>query len=175
MAVQNLTRTDAAARAELLTIQSYDLHLDVTDGAGRPGAGTFRSTTTVDFTCREPGADTFVDLIAETVLSATLNGIDLDVGTWTEDGGLPLPDLAEQNTLVVTADCRYSNTGEGLHRFTDPEDGQVYLYTQFEPADAKRMFTCFDQPDLKAAFTLHVVAPFDWQVVSNTGGRPAER
>ncbi len=106
--------------------------------------------------------------------SATLNGTELDVSTYTEDGGLPLPGLAEQNTLVVTADCRYSNTGEGLHRFEDPEDGQVYLYTQFEPADAKRMFACFDQPDLKATFTLHVTAPFDWQVVSNTGGRTIE-
>ena len=106
--------------------------------------------------------------------SATLNGVDLDVGTYTEDGGLPLPDLAEQNTLVVTADCRYSNSGEGLHWFRDPEDGQVYLYTQFEPADAKRMFACFDQPDLKAAVTVHVVAPFDWQVISNTGGRTIE-
>jgi aminopeptidase N len=174
VAVPNLTRTDATARAELLTLQSYNLQLDVTDGAGHPGAETFRSTTTVEFSCREAGATTFIDLIAETVHSATLNGDDLDVGTYTEDGGLPLPGLAEQNTLVVTADCRYSNTGEGLHRFQDPEDEQVYLYTQFEPADAKRMFACFDQPDLKAAFTLHVVAPFDWQVISNTGGRTIE-
>jgi aminopeptidase N len=174
VAVPNLTRTDATARAELLTLQGYDLQLDVTDGAGHPGAGTFRSTTTVEFSCTQAGAATFIDLVAETVHSATLNGTELDVSTYTEDGGLPLPGLAEQNTLVVTADCRYSNSGEGLHRFQDPEDGQVYLYTQFEPADAKRMFACFDQPDLKAAFTLHVVAPFDWQVVSNTGGRTIE-
>ncbi|MCZ2857526.1 aminopeptidase N [Blastococcus sp. VKM Ac-2987] len=174
MAVPNLTRTDAAVRAELLAVQSYDISLDVTDGAGHPGERTFRSTTTVEFTCRRPGADTFIDLVAETVLSATLNGTELDVRGYTEDGGLPLPGLAEQNTLVVTADCRYSNSGEGLHRFLDPEDGQVYLYTQFEPADAKRMFTCFDQPDLKASFTLHVTAPFDWQVISNTGDRTIE-
>ncbi|WP_456599456.1 aminopeptidase N [Blastococcus sp. SYSU DS0616] len=174
MAVPNLTRTDAAARAELLAVQSYDIALDVTDGAGHPGERTFRSTTTVEFACRRPGADTFIDLVAETVHSATLNGTELDVNSYTEEGGLPLPGLAESNTLVVTADCRYSNTGEGLHRFLDPEDGQVYLYTQFEPADAKRMFTCFDQPDLKATFTMHVTAPFDWQVVSNTGDRTIE-
>jgi aminopeptidase N len=174
VAVPNLTRTDAAARADLLAVQSYDLQLDVTDGAGHPGERTFRSTTTVEFTSREAGADTFIDLVAATVHSATLNGVELDVSTYTEEGGLPLPGLAEQNTLVVTADYRYSNTGEGLHRFEDPEDGQVYLYTQFEPADAKRMFACFDQPDLKATFTLHVVAPFDWQVISNTGGRTIE-
>jgi aminopeptidase N len=170
----NLSRIDAAARAELLDVQSYDLTLDVTDGAGHPGERTFRSVTTVEFTSGEAGADTFIDLVAETLHSATLNGVELDVSRYTEDGGLPLPGLAERNTLVVTADCRYSNSGEGLHRFEDPEDGQVYLYTQFEPADAKRMFACFDQPDLKATFTMHVVAPFDWQVVSNTGGRTIE-
>src|SRR4051812_32121579 len=174
VAVPNLTRSDAAARAELLAVQSYDLQLDVTDGTGRAGDHTFRSTTTVEFTCRTPGAETFIDLVADKVHSATLNGHDLDVSSYTGEGGLPLPGLAEQNTLEVDADYRYSNTGEGLHRFGDPEDGQVYLYTQFEPADAKRMFACFDQPDLKATFTLHVLAPFDWQVVSNTGGRTIE-
>src|SRR3954463_1710745 len=174
VAVPNLTRSDAAARAEILAVQSYDLQLDVTDGAGRAGDHTFRSTTTVEFTCRTPGADTFIDLAADKVPSAPLNGHDLDVSSYTGEGGLPLPGLAEQNTLEVDADYRYSNTGEGLDRFGDPEDGQVYLYTQFEPADAKRMFACFDQPDLKATFTLHVVAPFDWQVVSNTGGRTIE-
>jgi aminopeptidase N len=174
VSVPNLTRIDAAARADLLAVQSYDLQLDVTDGAGHPGEQTFRSITTVEFTSRQAGADTFIDLVAETVHSATLNGVELDVSRYTAEGGLPLPGLAEKNTLVVTADCRYSNSGEGLHRFEDPEDHQVYLYTQFEPADAKRMFACFDQPDLKAAVTVHVVAPFDWQVISNTGGRTIE-
>ncbi len=174
MAVPNLTRVDAAARADLLTVHSYDLRLDVTDGAGHPGEGTFLSETTVEFDCRRPGEDTFIDLVAERVRSATLNGAKVDVSGYTEAGGLPLTGLAEKNTLIVTADCPYSNTGEGLHRFVDPVDGQVYLYTQFEPADAKRMFTCFDQPDLKATFTVHVTAPFEWQVVSNTGGREIE-
>ncbi|MGY1673268.1 aminopeptidase N [Geodermatophilus sp. SYSU D00710] len=174
MAVPNLTRDDAAARARLLAVDSYDLQFDLTDGEGRPGTGTFRSTTTVTFTCREPGAASFIDLVAETVRSATLNGAELDVSAYTEEGGLPLPDLAAENTLVVDADCRYSNSGEGLHRFEDPEDGQVYLYTHFEPAEAKRVFACFDQPDLKGSHTVHVVAPFDWQVVSNTGGRTIE-
>ncbi|GAB3313600.1 aminopeptidase N [Geodermatophilus aquaeductus] len=174
VAVPNLTRDDAAARARLLAVDSYDLQFDLTDGNGHPGTGTFRSTTTVRFTCREPGAASFIDLVAETVRSATLNGVELDVSAYTEEGGLPLPDLAADNTLVVDADCRYSNSGEGLHRFEDPEDGQVYLYTHFEPAEAKRVFACFDQPDLKGTYEVHVVAPFDWQVVSNTGGRTIE-
>ena len=89
MAVPNLTRTDAAARAELLAVQSYDIRFDVTDGAGHPGENTFRSTTTVEFTSNRAGPDTFIDLVAETVLSATLNGTELDVGTYTEEGGLP--------------------------------------------------------------------------------------
>jgi aminopeptidase N len=174
VAVPNLTRDDAAARARLLAVDSYDVQFDLTDGAGRPGEHTFGSTTTVRFTCRQPGADTFIDLVAEKVRSATLNGEPLDVSAYTEEGGLPLPGLAAENTLVVEADCRYSNSGEGLHRFVDPEDGQVYLYTHFEPAEAKRVFTCFDQPDLKATYTVHVTAPFDWQVVSNTGERTVE-
>ncbi|WP_091112483.1 aminopeptidase N [Geodermatophilus dictyosporus] len=174
MAVPNLTRDDAAARARLMAVDSYDLHLDLTDGSGHPGRDTFGSTTTVRFTCSEPGVSSFIDLVAERVHSATLNGTALDVATYTEEGGLPLPDLAADNELEVVADCRYSNSGEGLHRFEDPEDGQVYLYSHFEPAEAKRMFACFDQPDLKGSYTVHVVAPFDWQVVSNTGGRTIE-
>src|SRR3954452_3199040 len=106
VAVPNLTRVDAAARADLLEVESYDLQIDVTDGAGRPGEGTFRSTTTVRFACRRPGAATFIDLIAERVLSATLNGTQLEPGGYTEEGGLPLPGLAAENTLVVVADCR---------------------------------------------------------------------
>ncbi len=174
MAVPNLTRDEAAVRAELLAVHSYDLQLDVTDGAGHAGEETFRSVTTVQFDVRTPGASTFIDLIADRVHSATLNGVELDVRTYTEEHGLPLPQLAARNELVVDAECRYSRTGEGLHRFADPEDGQVYLYSHFEPAEAKRMFACFDQPDLKATFTVHVTAPFDWQVVSNTGGRTIE-
>ncbi|MEU2350084.1 aminopeptidase N [Modestobacter sp. NPDC049651] len=174
MAVPNLTRDDAAARAALLSVSSYDLSLDVTDGSGRAGKETFRSVTTVRFTAATPGAETSIDLVAEQVRSATLNGTELDVSGYTEEGGLRLPDLAAENELVVDADCRYSRTGEGLHWFQDPEDEQVYLYSHFEPAEAKRMFACFDQPDLKAAFTLHVTAPFDWQVISNSGERTLE-
>ncbi|QNG38044.1 aminopeptidase N [Geodermatophilaceae bacterium NBWT11] len=174
MAVPNLTRDDAAARAQLLTVHAYDLQLDVSDGAGHAGEDVFRSTTTVRFSAATPGADSFVDLVAERLHSATLNGTALDVSTYTEEHGLPLPGLAAENELVVDADCRYSRTGEGLHRFVDPEDDAVYLYSHFEPAEAKRVFACFDQPDLKAPFTVHVTAPFDWQVVSNTGGRTIE-
>src|SRR5690606_39837960 len=97
-----------------------------------------------------------------------LNGRQLDVSAYTEDEGIALPDLAADNELVVHADCRYMNTGEGLHRFVDPVDGGVYLYSQFETADAKRMFACFDQPDLKASYRLTVTAPKDWKVVSNS-------
>ena len=103
MAAPNLTRTDAAARADLLAVQSYDLQLDVTDGNGRPGDRTFRSTTTVEFSCRQPGAETFIDLVAETVHSATLNGAELDVSGYTEAGGLPVPGFPFPS---VRSNCR---------------------------------------------------------------------
>ena len=166
MAPPNLTREQAAERAALLQVDQYVIDLDLTDGDGAPGEGTFRSTTTVTFTA-EPGTSTYIDLVAAQVHSAALNGVALDVTGYDEATGIPLGDLAATNELEVVADCLYSHTGEGLHRFVDPADGAVYLYTQFETADAKRMFACFDQPDLKATFAVRVSAPPEWQVVSN--------
>lgn len=166
MALPNLTRDQAVERAALVTVDTYRIDIDVTDGGGQPGERTFRSTTTVEFDAL-PGADTYIDLAAVTVHSAVLNDRPIDVSGYDESTGIPLVGLAKRNVLVVEADCRYSNTGEGLHRFVDPVDGEVYLYSQFETADAKRMFACFDQPDLKAVFDISVTAPAHWEVVSN--------
>ncbi len=170
MALPNLTRDQAVERAALVTVDNYRIDLDLTDGDGKPGEGTFRSITTVTFVGLA-SADTVIDIAAGTVRSATLNGRDLDVSDYDESTGIALSGLAEHNVVVVDADCRYSNTGEGLHRFVDPVDSEVYLYSQFETADAKRMFACFDQPDLKATFDVSVRAPQHWEVVSN--GAPA--
>jgi aminopeptidase N len=167
VAAPNLTRADARTRAEMLDVDSYTVALDLTDGAAGPGETTFRSTTTVRFRCASPGAASWIDLIAAEVRTATLNGVALDVTGYDEEKGIALPDLAAENELVVDADCRYMNTGEGLHRFVDPVDGGVYLYSQFETADAKRMFACFDQPDLKATITLTALAAPSWVVISN--------
>ena len=157
----NLTRNEAIERAALVTVQRYLIELDLVTGEK-----TFRSTTTVEFEAL-PGADTYIDLAADRVHSAVLNGHAIDVSGYDESTGIELKGLAPHNVLVVSADCRYSHTGEGLHRFVDPVDGHVYLYSQFETADAKRMFACFDQPDIKAAFDITVTAPAHWQVISN--------
>ena len=166
MALPNLTRDQAIERAAQVTIDNYRIDLDLTDGDGKAGERTFRSVTTVTFDALA-GADTVIDIAAGTVRSATLNGRELDVSGYDESTGIALSGLAEHNVVVVDADCRYSNTGEGLHRFVDPVDGEVYLYSQFETADAKRMFACFDQPDLKATVDVKVTSPQHWQVVSN--------
>ena len=157
----NLTRNEAIERAALVTVDRYRIELDLT-----LSAPAFRSVTTVEFDAL-PGADTYVDLAAGAVHRAVLNGHAIDVSGYDESTGIPLRGLAAKNTLVVEAHCLYSNTGEGLHRFVDPVDGEVYLYSQFETADAKRMFACFDQPDLKATFDVVVTAPAHWEVVSN--------
>jgi len=137
----NLTRAEAAVRASLLSIESYDVVLDLTTSPE-----TFYAKTTVVFTCTTPGAATFIDLVAEKFIKAELNGAVIDESKF--DGeSLFLDNLAAANTLVVEVDARFMNTGEGLHRFTDPADDEVYLYTQFETADARRMYACFDQPD----------------------------
>ncbi|MEU7529158.1 aminopeptidase N [Saccharothrix sp. NPDC042600] len=167
MAAPNLTRDQAQQRAALLEVDSYRIELDLTDGGGKPGSEVFRSTTTIAFRSRTPGASTWVDIVAATVHRAVLNGVELDVSDYREEDGIALTDLRDVNELTVEADCRYMNTGEGLHRFVDPVDGGVYLYSQFETADAKRMFACFDQPDLKSVYTMTVTAPADWKVMSN--------
>ncbi|QHN26042.1 aminopeptidase N [Gordonia pseudamarae] len=166
MTAPNLTRDQARARAAIIDVAHYAIDLDLTDGAGAPGEKTFASTTTVRFTAT-PGESTFIDLVAPELVSATLNGTPVDVSGFDESVGLRLGDLAADNELTVVANCAYSNTGEGLHRFVDPTDNAVYLYSQFETADAKRMFACFDQPDLKATYSVTVLAPADWKVISN--------
>ncbi|MCW4353487.1 aminopeptidase N [Hoyosella sp. YIM 151337] len=166
MAAPNLTREQAHTRAGLISVENYSLKIDLTNGSGAPGEKTFRTETTVLFSA-ESGSSTFIDLISPSIHSAILNGRNLDISDYEESRGLQLEGLADTNTLVIDADFEYSHTGEGLHRFVDPADDEVYLYSQFETADAKRMFACFDQPDLKATFDVTVTAPEHWEVVSN--------
>jgi len=163
----NITKQDAIARAQLLTVESYDVELDLTGAGGGPSERTFRSRTTVVFGARTAGAGTFIDVIADRLHEVTLNGRPVDVAGYVPAEGIALTGLAEHNELVVDADLLYTSIGQGLHRFVDPIDDEVYLYSQFETTDAKRMFACFDQPDLKATFTLRVTAPAGWRVMSN--------
>ncbi|CAN5382878.1 aminopeptidase N [soil metagenome] len=158
----NLTRDEAQQRSRLIEVQAYDIELDLTRGPE-----TFASTTVVTFDCAEAGAATFIDLIAESVQSLELNGETLDVNDVVADSRIQLSGLHTQNELTVVATGRYMNTGEGLHRFVDPADGEVYLYTQFEVPDSRRMYAVFEQPDLKATFAFTVTAPAHWQVISN--------
>ncbi|MEH0936009.1 aminopeptidase N [Micromonospora psammae] len=164
--MRNLTQVEATERARLLEVTGYDINLDLST-AVQPTGRTFRSVTEVRFRCTEPGASTFIEVAAESVRSATLNGAEVDLGGWSAEKGLTLPGLAAENVLVVDADFGYSNSGQGLHRTVDPVDGETYLYSQFETADAQRVFAAFDQPDLKSVYTWHATVPEHWRVVSN--------
>lgn len=162
----NLTREEAQQRAKLLTVDSYEIDLDL---SGAQEGGTYRSVTTVRFDSAEANAETFIDLVAPAVHEVVLNGHSLDVAAVFRDARIALKHLeAGPNELKVIADCDYTNTGEGLHRFVDPVDEQAYLYTQFEVPDARRVFASFEQPDLKATFQFTVKAPSGWTVVSNS-------
>src|SRR3984885_5258638 len=157
----NLTRDEARHRARLLNVASYQVELDLTGDEE-----TFRSATTVRFSASAAGGATFIDLTAPAVREIVLNGETLARGAL--DGNrIALAGLAEDNELLVMADCAYSRSGEGLHRFTDPADKGVYLYSDLETFDAHQIYACFDQPDLKATFELTVTAQDDWRVISN--------
>ncbi|WDF34774.1 aminopeptidase N [Arthrobacter agilis] len=162
---ENLSRDEAAVRSALLRTETYAVELDLSE-ARDARERTYRTTTTVVFTCREPGASTFLDFIGD-VTAVELNGTALDTSAVREGARIRLEGLAGRNTVTVTGEALYSSSGEGLHRFVDPADGETYLYTQYEPADARRVFATFEQPDLKASFSFSVLAPSDWTVASN--------
>ncbi len=159
---ENLTRVEAQERKALVAVHNYDVTLDLTTDVE-----TFRSTTVVTFSA-QPGSSTFIDALTRIVHSVTLNGRALDPSAVSDNVRIQLGDLEAENTLTVIADAEYTNSGEGLHRFVDPVDSEVYLYSQFEVPDSRRVFAVFEQPDLKATFTFSVTAPAYWQVVSNS-------
>ena len=163
MPAENLTRIEAAERAEILDTHSYSVELDLLRGDE-----VFGVTTTVRFACSRVGASTFIDAITNKVHSITLNGRSIDPSVASDGIRIALDDLQLENELVVVSDNPYMHTGEGLHRFVDPADGEVYLYSQFEVPDSRRMFAVFEQPDLKATFQFTVMAPAHWKVVSNS-------
>ncbi|MFD7990898.1 aminopeptidase N [Streptomyces mexicanus] len=173
-----LTRDEAQIRAQLLDVHRYTVDLDLTTGDD-----TFDSRTVIRFTVRtgtgtdtgQDGTDTFVELKPARLHSATLDGQPLDPGRLTGNR-LPLTGLTPgEHELRIDAAMRYSRTGEGMHRFTDPSDGATYVYTQLFMEDVQRVFAAFDQPDLKAVFDVTVKAPEGWTVLANgitehTGG-----
>jgi aminopeptidase N len=159
---ENLTRVEAQARKAIVDVASYEVDLDLTTGDK-----TFGSTTTVTFSAT-PGSSTFIDAITDSVHSVVLNGDLLDPNVVSDGVRIQLDDLKAENVLVVDANAAYTNTGEGLHRFVDPVDGEVYLYSQFEVPDSRRVFAVFEQPDLKATFRFTVTAPANWKVISNS-------
>src|ERR1700739_2122283 len=146
MPIAEITKGETSERARLLRVNSYDVELDLTGG---PEA--FRSVSVITFDSIRPGAVSYADLIAETVHEITLDGASVDPATAYADGRIMLSGLAEHNELRVVADCKYADGG-GLQRTEDLSDGRVYVYTQFEPADARRVYANFEQPDLKAQF-----------------------
>jgi|TARA_B110000503_G_C7170985_1_gene424275 aminopeptidase N len=158
----NIKQVEAAERSSLIKVSSYSIDLDLTTGAEN-----FRVKTTVKFAGLKPGATTYIDCVGSKVISAKLNGSDFDPQFDGET--IYLPALAADNVLEIEHDGVYSNSGEGLHRFVDPADDEVYLYTQFETGDARRMYACFDQPDQKATFTISTITPKHWEVISNYG------
>ncbi|MHA7221879.1 aminopeptidase N [Arthrobacter sp. RHLT1-20] len=165
MSNQNLRRDEAAARSALIITHSYDVSLDVRQAAEANVAG-YTSRSIINFSAGE-GSSTFLDFIGSDVHSVVLNGVGLPVADVVDGSRIRLDNLQAENQVTVNCTALFSTSGEGMHRFFDPADGHCYLYTQYEPADARRVFANFEQPDLKAEFTFHVMAPSDWQVASN--------
>ena len=162
MSIRSLTQEEAEGRSALIDVTRYDISVDLT---GLPTGPEVRCTSTTTFNCTQPGASTFVDCVAD-VVAATLNGTPVGRA---EDGRITLTDLWSENVLVVESVQADTTEGEGVHRCVDPADGEVYLWMSFEPDEARHVWACFDQPDLKAPHAFTVTAPAAWIVLSNTG------
>lgn len=162
MSPRSLTQAEAGQRAALLAVERYDISIDLTD---LPTGSAVVCVSTITFTCRSPGSASFADCVAP-VISATLNGVPLPPAV---DGRIPLEGLAEHNVLRVESVQADTTDGPGVHKSVDPADGEVYVWTTFEPDEARYLFACFDQPDLKAPHAFTVTAPSAWTVVSNSG------
>ncbi|HEY2313271.1 MAG TPA: aminopeptidase N [Streptosporangiaceae bacterium] len=162
MQIAEITRAETSERARLLSVDSYAVTLDLTRGSE-----VFGSTSVIRFGCAEPGAASYADLVAESVREITLNGTPIDPAAAWANGRIALTGLAEHNEVTVVAECRYSHDGTGLHRAVDPVDQKVYTYTKFEPAYARTVYANFEQPDLKASFSISVLVPAHWNVLSN--------
>lgn len=162
MHTANLTREETAARSAAVSVRSIRVELDLTGAPERARSG-FPTVTTLEFASTT--SSTWLDFIGESVERVVVNGVDQEV---VYDGArIAVHDLADVNTIRVEAVGIYSRSGEGLHRFHDPVDDRTYLYTQYEPADSRRVMACFEQPDIKAPYTFVIDAPAGWEVLSN--------
>lgn len=162
MSTANLNRSEVAERSRTIDVTGYRVELDLRSAADS-AAKTFSTVTIIDLT--SSAESTWLDFIGAAVDSVEVDGASIPVEY---DGSrIVLRGLGGSNVVRVAAHGHYSRSGEGLHRFVDDADDQTYLYTQYEPADARRVFACFEQPDLKAPFTFEVTAPDGWEVLSN--------
>ncbi|MDO5727800.1 MAG: aminopeptidase N, partial [Bowdeniella nasicola] len=169
--MRTLTRTEAASRSAAISDLDYRIHVDLTNAAS--GDETFVSTTEAHFVTTT--STIFFDLVAKEVLAVEINGQGANAEV--RPGRIVVEDLPTNTavTVRIVARCYYSSTGEGLHRYRDPEDGRTYLYTQYEPMDAHRVYACFDQPDMKARWSFTIDAPATWTVLSNETAQATER
>ena len=157
-----LSQQEAEERAARISNVGYELHLDLT-----AGASTYRGEVTIRFE-RTGNGDLFLDQRGGGVELVEVNSTPVEIPATTYRIALPGAALGAENSVRVVYEHDYDHTGEGLHQFVDPEDGSEYLYTNFEPYNAHRLFPCFDQPDLKATFALTVDAPADWELIANS-------
>ncbi len=158
----NITRAEAQTRAGHIKNPSYTVALTI-DGLG----DTYSCVASINFEAQN-GTETWLDLISPQVDSVWLNGSELKVSEVFDGTRIKLTNLKDKNTVQVKANCSYMNTGEGLHRHIDPVDNEVYIYTQFEVADSRRVFPVFEQPDIKGTLALTVTAPSKWTLISNS-------
>jgi len=157
-----LTQVEAESRAARISNCTYTMAFDLVAGSPR-----YRGDVTIRFDATGAGG-TFLDFRGKTIDRLEVNGQPI-TPDWTGYRlTVPGAALRSANTVHVVYENDYDHTGDGFHQFFDPEDGEEYLYSNFEPYEAHRLFPSFDQPDIKATYSLQVTAPARWEIIANS-------
>jgi len=162
---ESLEATYAEMRAKQVSNVSYNLSVTIDNKSEN-----FSGSTQLTFDLAKNNQnDLTIDFDEGTVNSLKINGKEAKFSYEKWFITIPASELAAgEQTITIDYQRPYSTDGSGFHRFVDPKNGEVYLYTDFEPYDANRLFPHFDQPDLKASYKIDVTAPAHWQIISAT-------
>lgn len=173
LTAEGVSRELARHRTARISDVRYRLSIELA-----PGSPRFTGSEEITLKLSDADSPVIVDfrdldatgkIIEGTIRNVTVNGKPA-TGFSQKNGHIVFPAglfAVGENSIKLDFESGVATAGRPVIRYKDQEDGSEYIYTLFVPMDASLAFPCFDQPDLKARFTLDVTAPENWTVIGN--------